>query len=250
MTAKALEVEIAIQGADGARVARANGASRIELCTALSLGGLTPSIGTVEAVVAGGSGDVHVLVRSRPGDFVFGVDDIDIMVRDIDAVIQAGASGVVVGALTAEGAPDRAALREFVKAAGDGTVTFHRAIDVCDDTAAAIDALVDLGVHRVLTSGRAASSVDGVDVLRRMVDASAGRLEIMAGGGVTPGSIPALAATGIDAVHLSARIPAPASFGSGPGGGDDGYDVTDAAIVAAAVTAASGLRGSPVRWQA
>lgn len=247
MTAKALDVEIAIQSADGARVARANGASRLELCTALSLGGLTPSIGTVEAVVTGGSGDVHVLVRSRPGDFVYGAGDVDIMVRDIGAVISAGAAGVVVGALTTDGRPDQTALREFVAAAGDATVTFHRAVDVCDDSVAAVDILADLGVHRVLTSGRAESSVDGIAVLRQMAEASAGRLEVMAGGGVTPDTIAALADTGIDAVHLSARVPHPASFGSGPGGGGDGYDVTDAAIVAAAVRAASGLNRSRVR---
>lgn len=247
MTTDSIAVEIAVQSADGAQIARTNGSSRLELCTALSLGGLTPSAGTVEAVTAGGSEDVHVLIRSRPGDFVYGARDIDIMVHDIEAAIQAGAAGVVVGALTEDGALDRAAIRRFVAAAVDRPVTFHRAIDVCTDSVDAIEELADFGVQRVLTSGRAASSVRGIDVLREMAEASAGRVEIMAGGGVTPGAIPALAASGIDAVHLSARVPAPIVFGSGPGGGEDGYDVTDAAIVAAAVAAASGASRSRVR---
>ena len=246
-----LAVEIAVQSVDGARVAREHGATRVELCQGLVLGGLTPSVGAVGVAVsdarAAGATDVHVLIRPRPGDFVFSRSDRYVMERDIDEFGRLGVAGVVVGALTEGGTLDRQTIRSLVDAAGDLTVTFHRAIDIAVGGASLISELAELGVQRILTSGRAASSVDGLDVLSEFVRESAGRVEIMAGGGVTIESIPALAAIGVDAVHLSARAAADRTFGSGPGGGDDGHDVTDAALVAKAVSAAHG--GSPVRWQ-
>ncbi|WP_411722384.1 copper homeostasis protein CutC [Mycetocola sp.] len=243
MVSQSLAVEIAVQGADGARIARSNGASRVELCQGLSLGGLTPSIGTIETVVAeaeaDGAHDIHVLVRSRAGDFVYSDRDVDLMVRDIEATAEAGAAGVVIGALTAKGTIDRRSIRRLISAAGDLCITFHRAVDIVTSSAAAVSELGELGVNRVLTSGRATSSENGAEVLRQMVEAATGRLEIMAGGGVTIASIPLLASTGVDAVHLSARVAAQKTFGSGPGGGDDDYEVTDPRAVALAVAAAA-----------
>ncbi|MGW9168441.1 copper homeostasis protein CutC [Agromyces sp. NPDC055658] len=242
MVAFPLPVEIAVQDASGTRIALEHGAARIELCQALGLGGLTPSIGLVETTVglaaeASAPSFVHVLVRPRGGGFVYDADELDTIERDIRAVVAAGADGVVVGALTETGDLDVEAVRRFIDAAGQADVTVHRAVDAANDPRAAVAGLARLGVRRVLTSGGAADCRTGLANLAAMAEAS-GVLEIMAGGGVRLDDIAELAAAGVDAVHLSARGRAVRGGASGPGGGVDGFDETDAALVAAAVEAA------------
>ncbi|UOQ88756.1 copper homeostasis protein CutC [Agromyces endophyticus] len=242
MVAYPLPVEIAVQDAAGTRIALAGGATRIELCQALDLGGLTPSIGLVESAVqlaaeAQAPSFVHVLVRPRGGGFVYDADELATIERDIRAVISAGADGVVVGALAESGELDVEAVHRFVEAAGAADVTVHRAVDAAGDPRAAVSALARLGVRRVLTSGGAADCRTGLATLEAMAAAS-GVLEVMAGGGVKVDDIAALAAAGVDAVHLSARGRALRGGASGPGGGVDGFDETDAVLVAAAVEAA------------
>jgi len=227
-------LEIAVQDAAGARAAMSRGADRLELCQALGLGGLTPSIGLVESVVAAVGGEhVNVLVRPRGGGFVYDADDVALVARDIRAVIGAGAGGVVIGALTADGRADVDAVRRWRDAAGERSLVFHRAIDASADPVAVLGELSGVGVDRVLTSGGASRSVDGVGVLRRLVDAGSG-IEIMAGGGIRVEDIPVIVGAGVDAVHLSARGTAGLDAPSGPGGGVGGYDVTDADVVTAA----------------
>jgi len=237
-------VEIAVQSAAGARAAIDAGADRLELCQALEVGGLTPSIALVEAVCDAVGGErVNVLVRPRGGGFVYDDDEIALVAADVRAVVARGAGGVVVGALDAEGRVDREALRRWQAAAGGARVTFHRAIDASAHPDDVLEALLAEGVDRVLTSGGAARSVEGVARLARYVTRVAGAVQIMAGGGVTPADIPAILASGVDAVHLSARARAGRGAAAGPGGGSDGHDVTDAAVVAAAVAAARAPRG-------
>ncbi|MBM7830147.1 copper homeostasis protein [Agromyces cerinus] len=243
---RTLPVEIAVQDAAGVRVALAAGAARIELCQALGLGGLTPSAGLIEAAAgaareAGASGFVHVLVRPRGGGFVYDADELDTIVRDIRATAAAGADGVVVGVLTDAGELDLEAVRRFVDAAAGLDVTVHRAVDASADPLASVAALRALGVRRVLTSGGGSDCRAGLATLARMA-ADSGPLEIMAGGGVRIDDIAALAAAGVDAVHLSARGTATRGGASGPGGGVDGFDMTDAGLVAAAVAAAGLVR--------
>ena len=240
-----LPVEIAVQDGAGVRVALEAGASRVELCQALGLGGLTPSAGSialaVEAAAAASAPDfVHVLVRPRGGGFVYDADELSTIVRDIRLARSLGAHGVVVGALTEDGALDLASIADFVEAADGMQVTVHRAVDAADDPLTAVASLADSGVRRVLTSGGAADCRAGLDVLGRMVAEVGGTLEVMAGGGVRIDDIATLRAVGVDAVHLSARGRATRGGASGPGGGETGFDVTDAAIVRAAVRAAAG----------
>ncbi len=232
-----VSLEIAVQDAAGARIAFAAGADRVELCQALSsTGGLTPSAGTIDAVLeAAGAGErVAVLVRPRPGGFVYDAEETALVSADIRDAVRRGAGGVVVGALTVAGQVDQAAMRRWIDAAGDADVVFHRAIDVVAEPASVVDALAALGVRRVLTSGGATRSIDGAELIEDIARRSAGRVEIMAGGGVRPADIPPLVRAGADAVHLSARAAAADSSAVGPGGGTAGFDVTDAAIVAAA----------------
>lgn len=234
-------LEIAVQDPAGARAALSAGADRLELCQALGVGGLTPSLGTLEAVLAAvPPGLVNVLVRPRGGGFVYDSDEVDVVTRDIRACVRRGAGGVVVGALTASGSADPVALARWRDAAGDATVVFHRALDASADPLAVLDELGALGVDRVLTSGGAARSIDGVQTLTRLVAAHTG-IEVMAGGGIRVADIARIVATGIAAVHLSARALAGTADAAGPGGGTDGHDVTDAGIVAAAAAALAAL---------
>lgn len=233
-------IEIAVQDVAGVLVARAAGADRVELCVALaSTGGLTPPIGLIEAAVGTGLG-VHALIRARPGGFSYDAIELDVLARDVRAAARAGVAGVVIGALTPEGAVDDFAVSVLVEAADGAEVTFHRALDVVGDARAALDRLAELGVDRVLTSGGAATAPEGARALALLAAharATGSRVEVMAGGGVRVQDIGALFAAGVDAVHLSARRPAADQGAAGPGGGSRGYEVTDEATVRAAVAA-------------
>ncbi len=240
MSPDRVALEVAVQDVAGARIAAAAGARRVELCVALSgTGGLTPSSGLVAAVaeaLAGTGTELHVLVRPRAGGFVYDDAEVAVQVRDVRAAIDAGADGVVVGALTPTGAVDDAALAALADAAGGASVTFHRAFDVAADRDQALLHLRKAEVRRVLTSGGAPSALAGVAELRRLAPVAAELgVELMAGGGVRPDDVGALVAAGVDAVHLSARRTV--AEAGGPGGGRDGYDVTDADVVAAVAAA-------------
>lgn len=244
-------LEIAVQDVAGVRVAAEVGAARVELCVALgATGGLTPSVGLVEAVVdasrsatrAGGRDlplEVHTLVRARAGGFVYDADELGVHLRDVRALVAAGASGVVVGALTPEGEVDAEQVARLVEAASGAEVTFHRAIDTLVDPLAAVETLCGLGVTRVLTSGGAERSVDGAEQLQQMVEVAAGCLQVMAGGGVRPVDVATLVAVGVDAVHLSAKGIVAADGGVG-GGAGAGVEVTDPVVARAAADALSG----------
>lgn len=233
-----LAVEICVQDPAGARTALEQGATRVELCSALEVGGLTPSRATIESARAltAHPGWLNVLVRPRPGGYVYSPAEIDLTCADVAHAVAAGADGVVVGALTATGGVATAHLRAVLDAAQGRTVTFHRAFDVIEDRRAALDVLVDLGVDRVLTSCGRSRAVDALPELAALARAAAGRVQLMAGGGVRPEDVPALAAAGCDAVHLSARQRA-----EGGQGGQGTAWRTDPSTVAAAVRTAAVL---------
>jgi Uncharacterized protein involved in copper resistance len=247
---RSVAVEIAVQDVAGARAAIAAGADRVELCHALGLGGLTPSPALTDRVLAVVDPEaVNVLVRPRGGGFVYTSEEIDLVSADIRWAVDRGAGGVVVGALTAAGDIDLHALRRWRDAAGGAMLTFHRAIDALAAPEDAVETLRDAGVDRVLSSGGAERSIDGIETLAAMA-ARSGPMQIMAGGGIEPHDVPALMVAGVDAVHLSARRRSGLDAPSGPGGGAPGHDVTDAQTVADAVRAASGAGGGgqrPVR---
>lgn len=231
-------LEVSVTSPAGARTAQDNGAARIELCSAAELGGLTPSAGLIEAVLAevGGRRDgwdgVHVLLRPRPGDFSYAADELTVLRRDLDPALEMGVDGVVIGVLDDARRPDLHVLEELAGPAREAgaTVTFHRALDLAADPAAAVDELASTGlVDRVLTSGGARTVAEGLEVLRGIVAAAAGRVEVMAGGGVEPGILPELLRLDVDAVHLSAKRRVAGAAGSVALGTDDdgGHWVTD-----------------------
>lgn len=207
------------------------GAGRIELCSGLDEGGLTPSIGLIQAAMQVEGIKKHVLIRPRGGDFLYTEGDLDIMVDDILAARRAGVDGVVVGALTADGDVDVEACHRFLDAArgeyvdfaeGDldeayflppVSVTFHRAFDLCRDPFAALETLVALGFDRILTSGQAATAAEGVPLLRQLVERAADRIVIMPGCGVNAQNAPLiLEATGATEIHASARAAWPSQM--------------------------------------
>jgi copper homeostasis protein len=212
-------VEICVVDAAGARVAEQAGAHRVELCAGLSEGGITPSIGTVAATLGAVSRiGVQVLIRPRPGDFVYSAAEQDVMLADIRAIRElARASrvtvGFAVGPLTAGGDIDRRTVADLLAACGSAPVTFHRAFDLARDLDKALDTLIELGVGRVLTSGGAGRALDGVDALAGLVRRAAGRIAIMAAGAVRPVNVAQIiAATGVPDVHLQASRVEPSAM--------------------------------------
>lgn len=236
------KLEIAVQDAAGARIARENGADRVELCTALGMGGLTPTLGTIEQVVALGIG-VHVLIRPRGGGYVYNQSEVELMVADTVHAARAGVAGIVIGALTeGDTALDVPVLMALIDAAHsinpDIEITVHRCVDVLLANGLPVSELIAqlraTGAHRILTSGGAPASGAGIQTLNLLQAEAAGNPEIQAGGGVRLEDIPALA--GLDGIHLSARSHTERGA-SGPGGGDAALDVTSPALVIAAASA-------------
>ncbi|WP_045747740.1 copper homeostasis protein CutC [Actinoplanes rectilineatus] len=223
-----VNLELAVQDEHGIDVAARLKADRIELCSALPLGGVTPSLGLIEA--AAGTTPVHVLVRPRPGGFEYTPAEVATTIRDVRHAISAGAAGVVIGGLR-DGHIDSALVDGVVCAAGTATVTFHRAFDLLPDPFHALEELITLGVGRILTAGCPTVVADGLPSLRRLVSAAAGRLEVQAGGGVVPSLIPALVSTGVPAVHASAktvvRDSGALTLGSAAQGPESGRETTD-----------------------
>jgi copper homeostasis protein len=195
-------VEACVETAAQASAAAGGGADRVELCRRLEVGGLTPRVSEMAAARAAIAIPLHVLIRPRVGDFVYTAGELREMVDAIGDANAAGADGVVIGALTTAGRIDEPAMRRLLAAARPLTVTCHRAFDGIADQPAALEVLVRLGVDRVLTSGGASTALEGADRLRQLVDAGAGRIVIMAGGGIRPANVAQVVrSSGVREVH-------------------------------------------------
>ena len=195
-------IEAAVESIGGVLAADAEGVDRIELCGLLHDGAVTPSIGLITRALAVVKAPIHVFIRPRVGNFVYDREDVEVMRADIAAAKGAGAPGVVFGALTKDGLVDRVLMSELIAAARPMTVGFHRAFDQVADQAAGLETLIELGVAVVLTSGGPARALDGADQLRRLVDLAAGRISILAGGGITPDNVAELLhRSGVHQVH-------------------------------------------------
>ncbi len=169
----------------------AGGASRVELCSALELGGITPSYGTIKQVVQNCNIKTNILIRARGGDFVYSEEEVELMVEDIKFCKKMGVNGVVVGALTPEGDIDIPAVKAMVEAAKpELEVTFHRAFDRARNPLQALEQIIGLGCDTLLTSGQQEESAEyGVELLAQLVKQSNGRITIMPGKGVRTGNI-------------------------------------------------------------
>ncbi|WP_165310456.1 copper homeostasis protein CutC [Vibrio ziniensis] len=201
-------VEVCIDNLESLHLAIEGGANRIELCSSLALGGLTPSFGMMKQAAKLSTIPVYAMIRPRQGDFLYDEDDVESMLYDIDAAAEAGLQGIVFGILTAEGSIDMnkcARIVNHAKLNGLG-VTFHRAIDQCHNHHQALENIIELGCERVLTSGLASNALAGVDVIAEMVQLAKGRVSIMAGAGVSSENVEAIVTqTLVKEVHLSGK---------------------------------------------
>ncbi|CAM4038537.1 copper homeostasis protein CutC [Kibdelosporangium persicum] len=203
-----VRVEISVESIEGVRIAARHGADRVELCGALSDGGLTPSAALMELASArADKTEVHALIRPRPGDFRYTPDEVSVMIRDIRAADRAGVTGMVIGALGEDGLLDPICER-FVDAAEHKPVTLHRAIDVSADPRRVLDQAMELGFKRVLTSGQQRSALDGAPLIKSLVAQAGDDIEVMACGGVRASNVlEVVAATGVSDVHAGVRAP-------------------------------------------
>jgi copper homeostasis protein len=198
--------EICVQGVESALAAWRGGADRIELCEDLKVGGVTPSLGAITLACSRLTIPVHVLVRPRGGDFRYTDAEFDVMRMDVDALKTLGASGVVLGLLNADGTLDRERIARLVDCARPMAVTFHKAFDDCRDPEEALEQLIDLGIERVLTSGKSQSAIDGLPLLTRLVQHASGRITILAGGGIALSDVPPLLHAGLTEIHVGSSV--------------------------------------------
>lgn len=236
-------LEIVAYSHASALAAAAGGADRIELCENTAEGGVTPSLGTIEAVRRIKGVRLHVMIRPRGGDFLYTEEEFAIMLRDAELARQAGADGIVIGILNPDATVDIERCRRLVQAADGLSVTFHRAFDWVADPLRALEDVVRTGCNRILTSGQAPSALAGAARIAELVKAAHGRVILLAGGGVNEGNVGELVRrTGVTEVHGSLRgiqptrmmvRPPDVSLGAPPDWPADAIPVADAARVRA-----------------
>lgn len=228
-------LEICATNIQSARSAQAAGAGRIELCSALDSGGLTPSPGLIEAVCQQVQIPVNVLLRPREGNFYYSSAELDIMLKDIRFCREAGAAGIVIGALTPKGQIDIATINSLLKKAAGLDITFHRAFDYTPDPFEALETLVELGIPRVLSSGQAATAYEGRFLLKKLVAQAGERICFMPGAGIHAGNIRDIAeSTGAREFHLSGRVKiVPESMQREIPGLEPGYWESNAVVIRA-----------------
>ncbi|MDT9001744.1 copper homeostasis protein CutC [Paucibacter sp. APW11] len=199
-------LEVCVDDVAGLQAAVEGGADRIELCSCLDLGGLTPSAGLM-AEAARLALPVIALIRPRSGDFVYTAAEERVMRRDIELAAEAGLAGVAIGALGADGGLDLPMLERLARHAGHLALTLHRAFDLVPEPGVALEAAIALGFQRVLSSGGAPTAPAGAAQLATLVRQSRGRVQILAGSGIRADNVGALmAATGVTELHASCRI--------------------------------------------
>lgn len=201
-----ITLEVCTASLQSVAAAKAGGAQRIELCSALSEDGLTPSYGMIEVARRIGPEKMHVLIRPRCGNFVYSEEEVECMISDIEMCKKLGVDGVVIGALTEEGDIDIPVCERLVEAAEGMQITFHRAFDQCNRPLEALEQIIGLGCHRLLTSGQAPSAMEGMEMLHMLVTLADKRIVIMPGAGVNEDNAhEILSKTGATEIHGSLR---------------------------------------------
>jgi copper homeostasis protein len=230
------------------------GADRIELCAALSMGGLTPSLGTFLEARAGTDVPIVCMLRPRAGGFCYTERELATMRRDADLFRSHGADGIVFGVLTPAKAIDVARCRELIEVAGPLETTFHRAFDVVPDPWSALETLAELGVTRILTSGGERTALEGASLIRRLIERAGNRIGILPGGGIRAHNVmPLLRTTGAQSIHLAPVVAGTdtwtasgtSSFRAGAAPAEGGYSVLDTKALRAIRLAIGGAVNQP-----
>ncbi len=203
---KKCELEVCAYSLESYRAAKEAGANRVELCTAMYDGGTTPSAAMIRMArrITGGM-ELYVMIRPRGGDFLYSEEEFFQMQEEIRFVKEVGVDGVVLGILQADGRVDCERTARLVKLASPLKVTFHRAFDMTCNSREALEDVIECGCFRILTSGMHNTALEGMKVLRELVEQAYGRIQIMAGSGVNATNARLLQGTGVDALHMSGK---------------------------------------------
>lgn len=200
-------LECCVDSVESAIEAEKGGANRIELCSALVIGGLSPSKALFERVRASVGIRVHVLLRPRFGDFCYTDHEHEILKQEVRMFRELGADGVVIGTLRPDGSLNMEQMRELVEEAGNMSVTLHRAFDMCKDPIEALEDTINLGVDTILTSGQKNSCIDGAELLAELVKKAEEKVDIMLGAGIDASVIEELYhKTGATSYHMSGKV--------------------------------------------
>lgn len=208
-------IEVCVDSVASAVAAESGGAVRVELCSDLLEGGITPSAGLIATVRSRISIGLHPIIRPRPGDFCYSEQEMEIMGRDIETAKELGADGVVLGILDTEGHVDVERTRQLVELARPLSVTFHRAFDMSSDIFRALEGACQAGANRILTSGGEQTCFEGIDTIATLVKSAQGRVAIMAGGGIGHRDAPTIVErTGVREIHvgLSSSVASPMRY--------------------------------------
>lgn len=203
---KKVNIEICVDSLQSALSAQNGGADRIELCDNLIGGGTTPSLGMIELARKYLAIDINVMIRPRSGDFCYSPLEIEVMKKDIEIAKKYGVDGIVIGVLKPNGEIDVNRMKELIELSRPLTVTFHRAFDMTRDPFESLEILIDLGVERILTSGKESKAVEGINLIKELVKRAEDKIIIMPGAGINEENIREIINnTGVREVHLSAK---------------------------------------------
>lgn len=238
---KRILLEICTASLEDCLTAQEGGADRVELNSALSLGGLTPSLGLLQEARQALGIPIIVMIRPRPAGFCYSAAEFTVMQREVELALAHGADGIAFGILHEDGAIDQARCASIIKQAAGREIVFHRAFDVTPNARVALEQLIDLGITRVLTSGQESSAYNGATRIAEFIKQAAGRIQILPAGGINRFTIAdVLARTGCEQVHTSlttARIDASTrrrpqiKFGNADFSGEEQYFATDRVAV-------------------
>ena len=203
-------IEVCVDSVASAVAAKRGGAARIEICSGLVEGGVTPSLGLLQILRARTSITMHVMIRPRGGDFCYDADEFRIMRRDLESMKQLAMDGVVFGLLDTTGNVDVARTRELVELARPLQVTFHRAFDMSFDLFRALEDVCAAGADRILTSGGEQTCLQGVQTIAQLIERAGERIIVMPGSGIKPNNVGRiLEQTGAKEIHVGLRTSVP-----------------------------------------